>query len=144
MKKIILILLISISFFIKVSAQNDCERFYNGTFTMDVGTSKIVIERNGKWQYEVSEEYGIEYLNKIEKTDDCSYYLYRYKVIKEGVLPKPNMEEKALVEIIKIENDDFYFKSKIIEKESWLEGKITKLSDEISEKFKFLISKYNK
>ncbi|MBV7269215.1 hypothetical protein [Winogradskyella luteola] len=139
-----IIILVQLCFLTQVHSQNECGDFYVGSFTMDVGASEIVIERSGMWQYEASDEYGIEYLNKIEKADDCSYYLYRYKVIKEGILPKPNMTEKALVEIVKIEKNDFYFRSKIIGKESWLEGKITKVSNEISEKFESLIAKYDK
>jgi hypothetical protein len=110
---------------------------------MNIGASEIIIERSGIWQYESSEEYGIEYLNKIEKIDDCSYYLHRYKVIKEGILPQPDMSEKALVEIIRIEKNDFYFRSKIVNKESSIEGRITKVSSEISEKLKSLIDKHS-
>ncbi len=130
-------------FLTQVYSQNECKDFYNGRFTMNIGASEIIIERSGIWQYESSEEYGIEYLNKIEKIDDCSYYLHRYKVIKEGILPQPDMSEKALVEIIRIEKNDFYFRSKIVNKESSIEGRITKVSSEISEKLKSLIDKHS-
>lgn len=138
------ILLFVLMFFtITVNAQ-ECTSFNEGVFEQKGGFGTITMERKGDWQMEKSIEYGIVYLNKIEKISDCKFITRHYKIIKEGVLPKPDMTVFAITDIIEVIGNDFLFKSTFSGTETTMEGKYVKISDDISEEFKSLIATENK
>lgn len=139
MKKIILIL--SLFFSAVTLHSQDCKDFKEGIFQNDTEYGQFIMERKDNFQLEKSTEYGIIYLNKIEKISDCEYVIKRYKVINNGVLPKPNMDDTITTNIYKVENKTFYYRFYLIGTNIPLEGKFIKISDSISDEFKNILAK---
>ncbi len=138
MKRIVFLVLCVYS--IAVKAQN-CRGFEEGTFEMRHKYGTTIVEKSGDWQLEKSEKYGVVYLNKIEKINDCKFILRYYRVIKPGGLPEPDMTKKATTEITNVEGSSFYFKSSMIDTDVSIEGVFIKKSEQVSEEFKKLITK---
>lgn len=140
MKKIIIFLLIILS--CTANAQ-DCEDFTQGTFEFQSQFGTSIIERKNGWQLEKSIDYGMVYLLKIEKIDECKYKLHRYKIIKKGIIPPSNITS-VTTEITQIKDDFFYFKTTTESSDMVLEGKLEKKSNEVSEEFKDIITRESK
>lgn len=135
MKKFFLFLLVTFS----CSAQ-DCKDFTQGTFEFQNKFGTSIIERKNGWQLEKSVDYGMIYLLKIEKIDECKYKLHRYEIIKKGIVPPSNIIS-VTTEITQIKDDFFYFKTTTESSDMVLEGKLEKKSNEVSEEFKDIITR---
>lgn len=135
-QKALLIFLIS---FISEMNSQTCKGLQEGVFQNHTEFGQFIMERKGDFQLEKSIEYGIVYLNKIEKINDCEYFVRRYKIIKEGILPAPNMNDSVKVDIYNAENNTYYYSFKLIGTEISIKGKFIKISDDISDDFKDLI-----
>jgi hypothetical protein len=131
-------LFILMLFTISVEAQN-CINFNEGTFEQKGDFGTIRMERKGEWQLEKSVEYGIVYLNKIEKISECEFITRHFKIIEKGVLPKPDVRVFATTDIVEVIGNEFIFKSTFSGTETTMEGKYVKVSDDISKEFKSLI-----
>lgn len=125
-----------------INAQN-CEGFKEGVFEMTDEYGTVIIEKKGIWQLEKSIDYGMIYLNKIEKINDCKYELHRYKILKPGLLPISDSTSVITTEIIEVKGNNFYFESTMAGVDFVLKNKLVKKSDEISDEFKTLILKEN-
>lgn len=136
MKKILLLLLLCLQY--SVSAQN-CVELQRGSFELSTFMGKIIIERSYPFQLEISNELGVIYLNKIEKISDCEYNLRRYKVIKNDAALPTNMNDVLNVKVDSSEGNDFHITSTLAGTEMSIEGRLTKLSNEISEIFKEIL-----
>jgi hypothetical protein len=121
-----------------VFSQN-CNQFGEGTFKIDIGFGNMTIERKDNFQLERSESLGILYLQKIEPISECEYIVKRYKVLKKGKLPEPNMSESLKVQIYKVENEIVFFHSQLIGLSMNLDGKFFKISNSISKEFEEII-----
>ena len=121
-----------------VFSQN-CNQFGEGTFKIDIGFGNMFIERKENFQLERCESLGLVYLQKIEPISECEYIVKRYKVLKRGKLPQPNMCEMLKVQIYKVEKDFLFFHSQIIGSSKNLDGKFLKISDVISKEFEEII-----
>ena len=142
MKKIALILFLTIS---KVNLYSqDCKDFKEGMFQNVTEYGQFIMERKDNFQLEKSAEYGIIYLNKIDKINNCDYIVKRYKIIDNGILPEPNMKDIIKTNIYKIEGKIFYYRFNLIGTNIPIEGKFIKISDSISDEFKAILTKEKK
>jgi hypothetical protein len=123
-----------------MNSQN-CISFQEGTFQNITEFGQFIMERKGVFQLEKSMEYGIIYLNKVEKINDCEYVLKRYKVINNGILPEPNMTDTIKTNIYKVEDKIFYYRFYLTGINIPIEGKFIKISDSISDEFKIILAK---
>ncbi|MEZ0007095.1 hypothetical protein ABH942_002473 [Flavobacterium sp. 28YEA47A] len=138
MKRIILI--VFLTFFKVALYSQDCKDFKEGIFENDTEYGQFIMERKGNFQLEKSTKYGIIYLNKIEKINDCEYIIKRYKVISNGILPKPNMEDTIKTTIYRVKYKTFYYRFNSIGTNIPIEGKFIKISDSISNEFKIILA----
>lgn len=133
------IILLGLFFFVKVSYSQECISFKRGVFENDSEYGKIVIERKNNFQLERALKFGTIYLQKIETINDCEYIIKRYKVIKQGKLPVPNMDEQVKVKVTELNNNLFSLHSTLIGTQFVIENEYSKLSDDISEEFKKIL-----
>ncbi len=121
----------------------DCYGLKEGVFEMKNDYGTTIIERQGNWQLEKSIEYGVVYLNKIEKINDCKYSVSLYKVIDKGNLPDLGSSNVAVTEILKVEGSIFYFKTTLTDTGFVLEDKFVKTQDLVSKEFEEILAKEN-
>lgn len=133
-----------IFFFIFLVKDQNCEGFKEGIFELKGDFGTLIIERKDGWQLERSVEYGLIYLNKIEPLNDCKYKLYRYKILKSGLIPKPDMTTLALTtEIVNISEHKYFFISSLEGTDMVMKNHFTKTSGEISKEFEEIIANEN-
>jgi hypothetical protein len=140
MKKILQKLPLILLFTQTISYSQKCEDFNEGVFDGDFMGMKYVVERQGNLQLESMAEFEAVYLHKIEKISECENLVKRYKVIKQGKLSKPNMEESIKVTFYKIEDGKLFYKANLVGTDMTLEGYFIKKSKEISENFKRILA----
>lgn len=138
------ICIILFSFFITINYAQDCKGFEEGVFELKGVFGTIITERKGGWQLEKSVEYEAIYLNRTMEISECKYETRYYKVINQGVLPSPDMSVYATTEIVDVVDNEYYFKSVFSNTERVMEGEYIKISDEVSNEFKELITKESK
>lgn len=129
-------------FYMNLIYCQDCNKFAEGIFKND-GIGNITVERKDNYQLEKSEDFKTIYLQKIEPISECEYILKRYKVISEGILPFPNMEEIVKVQIYKVEDKKFFYHAKLIGTELSKDGMFIKISEKIDKEFSDILLKEN-
>lgn len=135
-------LLIFLIFSSSLYCQN-CSTFTNGIYKIEIFDMIFIVEKYGNYQLERNADVGI-HLHKIKRDgDSCSYIVNRYKVIDIGTSPEPNMNDELNVEIYKIEDNRFYYKSTLVGTEMTIDAIMVKQSDSISAYFEELLSKEN-
>lgn len=108
-----LLLFILLTSFYTVSAQNDCEKFKNGTFKMSdpVINFSCTITRNDSIQVEKVDGTNEESTFKVVWTSPCEYTLQMIAGPPDGVA---FFEDKVLkVKIIATEEDNYTYEAKI-------------------------------
>lgn len=123
---------------INANGQN-CKDLNQGTFEMTDKYGTIIIERKGNWQLEKSIDYGIIYLNRIEKINGCKYKLHRYKILKSGLLPISDSTSVITTTITEVEGNIFYFESTMAGVDFVMKNRLVKKSNEVSDEFIKLI-----
>ena len=117
----------------------DCDGLSQGVFEFKVGYEKFMIERLDSLQLEFNDNLGLVYLNKIEKVSECEYNLRRYKIIQNEPLLPISMDDVLNVKVYKVEGNDFYITATLIRTSIIMEGVLTKIGDEVSDRFKTIL-----
>lgn len=134
------ILLVLILFGGKNIAQN-CEDLEKGTFEYNSNGIKVQAEFTKGWQLEKNQLYGVVFLNRLYKIEDCKYRIDTYKLIQNDLGMEPNLNSSAELTILKIIDNKYYYEFKIKESGQMTKGIYIKVSDEISDEFKEIIKK---
>lgn len=137
MKKIVLIIVFILS---KNIYSQECTDFKEGIFKSNSEYGVVIIERKGNLQLERALNFDAVYLQKIEVINECEYLVSRYKIISSGKLPEPDINNKAKVKITNIEGNIFYIKAELLGTSLVFNDKYTKVSNEISDEFKKILS----
>ena len=121
-------------------AQMNCSELSKGIFEIKTEYGNILVERFNNFQLEKFVEFGILYLYKIEKVNECDYILKIQKIISKGDLLEPSLNQNIEVNIYNVTDNVFYYHS--LEKSSQIktDGKMEKKSDTISDEFKKILS----
>jgi len=135
-----LLIYISLLIGLKAMTQN-CQNLKEGKYEYESNRIKVKVEFTDKWQLETNEKYGLIFLNKLYKIEDCKYQIDTYKVLRNDIGMTPDLNSSAIMTITNVIGNEYHYEFRVKDSDEIYSGVYSFVSEGLSEEFNNIIKK---